>query len=283
MTIFVKILALAAGAYLCLTLWVYLSQRGMLYRPTRTVAATPAEAGLAFEDVTLVSGRGTRLHAWWLPCPDARRVLLFCHGNGGNMSHRLESLRLFHDLGLSVLLFDYSGYGRSRGEPSEAATRADARAAWDWLMDRGTVPGEVVLFGRSLGGAVAARLAADLTAEGVAPAGLILESTFTSVPDMGARLYPWLPVRLLTRDRYDSQAALAAVGLPALFVHSPEDDVVPWELGRALFHGYAGPKTFLELPGGHDHGFLLAGPAYPDGLTRFLGSLAESAAEKPAP
>jgi fermentation-respiration switch protein FrsA (DUF1100 family) len=282
-----KLAAGLAAAYLCLAAWVYLSQRRLLYQPTRTVAVTPADVGLAYEDVELVNAMGTRLHGWWLPRPGARLTLLFCHGNGGNVSHRLESLRIFHDLGLSVLIFDYSGYGRSRGEPSETATRADARAAWDWLLRRGADPGTVVLFGRSLGGAVVAGLAAEVAREGAPPAGLILESTFTSVPDMGARLYPWLPVRLLARDRYDTVAALSGLRVPVLFVHSPDDEMVPAALGRALFEGYPGPKSFMTLRGGHNDGFLVTGQAYPAGLARFLEGLRSpgpdgSGAENPA-
>ncbi|MBU4191464.1 MAG: alpha/beta hydrolase [Proteobacteria bacterium] len=290
MTTLLKIVAVLAAAYVCLTVWVYLSQRRLLYQPTRTVTATPADIGLAYEDVRLVNALGTELHGWWLPHPQARFTLLFCHGNGGNVSHRLHSLRLFHDLGLSVLIFDYSGYGRSLGEPSEVATRADARAAWDWLAQRGIDPGSVILFGRSLGGAVAARLAADVVAdvaaEGTPVAGLILESTFTSVPDMGARLYPWLPVRLLVRDRYDSTRALAGLQTPALFIHSPDDEIVPHALGLALYDGYQGPKSFLALTGGHNDGFLLSGQDYVAGLVRFLAGLQVRApgpgAENPA-
>ncbi|WP_285905838.1 alpha/beta hydrolase [Pseudodesulfovibrio pelocollis] len=283
MTSFLKIASILAVMYLCLAAWVYLTQRRLLYFPTRSVVATPADAGLAFEDVLLVNGLGTELHGWWLPHPKARFTLLFCHGNGGNISHRLESLRIFHDLGLSVLIFDYSGYGRSQGEPSETATRADARAAWDWLFERGVEPGSVIVFGRSLGGAVAAGLAAQVVAQGAAPAGLIVESTFTSVPDMGARLYPWLPVRLLARDRYDAAEALTGLRIPALFVHSPADEIVPHALGRALFEGYQGPKSFLALRGGHNDGFLLSGRDYTDGLARFLDSLSGPGAPLSAP
>ncbi|MGE4194089.1 MAG: alpha/beta hydrolase [Pseudodesulfovibrio sp.] len=266
------LLGMCAG-YALLAAWIYFSQRGMVYCPRRELVATPGEIGLECEDVRVRNRLGTDIHGWWLPCGRARLTLLFCHGNGGNISHRLESLRIFHDLGLSVLLFDYSGYGQSGGEPSEAGTYADARACWDWLMDRGTDPGSVVLFGRSLGGGVAARLARELADEGIAPAGIILESTFTSVPDMGAYMYPWLPVRRLSRFRYDSAAALAGLDLPGLFLHSPDDDVVPYALGKRLYEGYAGQKTFFELSGDHNKGFLDTGEPYANALARFLSGL----------
>lgn len=269
----VKLLLGAGAAYALLAAWIYFSQRGMVYCPRREMVATPADAGLAYEDVRLVNRLGTEIHGWRLEREGARLTLLFCHGNGGNVSHRLESLRIFHDLGLSVLIFDYSGYGRSGGEPSEEGTYADARAGWDRLMDSGVHPGSVVLFGRSLGGGVAAGLARELADEGVAPAGIILESTFTSMPDMGAYLYPWLPVRRLSRFRYDSAAALAGLHLPGLFLHGPDDDVVPYALGSRLFEGYGGPKTFFELSGDHNRGFLETGAPYRDALARFLSSL----------
>ena len=269
-----KVLAFASACYAALAAWVYFSQQGLLYFPSRTISATPAEAGLDYEDVWLTNGLGTRIHAWWLPCRNARFTLLFSHGNGGNISHRIESYRIFHALKLSVLIYDYSGYGQSRGEPGEEATSADVRAAWDWLVkEEGILPDSIILFGRSLGGAVAAGLAKDLEREGGAPAGIILESTFTSVPDMGAVLYPWLPVRFLSRYRYDARADLAGLSLPALFAHGKDDEIVPYSLGRRLYESYQGPKSFFELSGDHNGGYYHMGQAYLDGLERFLAEL----------
>ncbi|MGE4422436.1 MAG: alpha/beta hydrolase [Pseudodesulfovibrio sp.] len=270
------VLKIAGGVgvvYAAMAAWVFITQRGLVYCPRKELAGTPDQAGLSFEDVWMVTGLGTRIHGWWLPCEGADRVLLLCHGNGGNVSHLMETYRIFHDLGLSVLSFDYSGYGRSGGRPSEKATRNDARAAWDWLVRyKGLEPGRVVLFGRSLGGGVAARLAADLVEAGTEPGGLIMESTFTSVTDMGAARYPWLPVRRLVRHRYDSVRALRGVRLPALFLHSPEDDLVPYAMGRALYEGYAGPKLFWALSGDHNCGFMTTS-GYAEGLSRFLRGL----------
>lgn len=269
-----KIVGVIALLYMAMVAWVFFSQRKLLYYPKRDLVATPNEAGLAYEDVRLTNELGTTIHAWWLPHDEARFTLLFSHGNGGNVSHRLESLRIFHSLGLSVLLYDYSGYGLSEGEPGEVATRADARAAWDWLVTEQNIsPDTVILFGRSLGGAVTAELAARLIEENVVPAGLILESTFTSVPDMGAYIYPWLPVRQLASFQYDSEDALRSVRLPALFLHSKDDEIVPYALGRRLHEGYQGPKSFLELLGDHNSGYLFTGQVYTDGLGRFLSGL----------
>ena len=134
-------------------------------------------------------------------------------------------------------------------------------------------PATIILFGRSLGGAVSAGLADGLVEAGIYPAGIVLESTFTSVPDMGAHIYPWLPVRRLARYQYNSMADLSDVRLPALFAHSRDDDIVPFELGRRLHDSYQGPKSFFELSGGHNGGYILMGQAYLDGLNRFLTEL----------
>ena len=193
-------------------------------------------------------------------------MLIFFHGNAGNISHRLESLTRFHDLGLSVLLFDYRGYGASEGTPSEEGTYQDAVAAWDYLTERRAVPsGQIILFGRSLGGAIAAWLAARRPAR-----ALILESTFISVPELAARLYPLFPARWLTRLRYDVREQLKHVPCPVLIVHSRDDELVPYGHGRALLDAVRGPKQFLELRGGHNDGFVVTGRAYREGIDAFL-------------
>jgi uncharacterized protein len=234
--------------------------------PLAQIASTPEVRGLAYEDVTLTTADGLALHAWYLPHPAPRGVLLFCHGNAGNISHRLDSLQIFHRLGLAVLIFDYRGYGRSEGSPSEDGTYRDAEAAWRHLVEeRGVAPAQIVLFGRSLGAAVAAELASRHT-----PGALILESAFTSVPDLAAELYPFLPARRLARFRYDAQSALRGVAAPVLIVHSPEDEIIPIHHGRRLYDAAAEPKAFLEIRGDHNFGFVLSGREYVDGLDRFL-------------
>ncbi|WP_239057921.1 alpha/beta hydrolase [Pseudodesulfovibrio sp. JC047] len=269
-----NLLGLIGLCYVAIIVWMYFSQEKKLYAPKRTMTANPSDIGLTHESIWLTTRLNTRIHAWWVPHPAPRCTLLFSHGNGGNLSHRLDSLRIFHDLGLNVLVYDYSGYGRSQGKPSEAATAADARAAWDWLVETGSVRAQdSILFGRSLGGAVTANLAAELAMSGIAPAGLIMESTFTSVPDMGASMYPWLPVRLLARYAYNSLENLSSLRCPGLFLHSPEDETVPYQLGRTLYDSYQGPKTFVNLSGTHNAGFRTSGHRYPDALNAFLDSL----------
>ena len=173
--------------YLALVVFLYLTQSGMLYladMPSRKVEATPANIGLAFEPLSIATADGETLDAWFIPAEEPRGTLLFFHGNAGNISHRLDSIALFHRLGLNVLIFDYRGYGRSTGSPSESGLYKDAEAVWQYLTEeRRMLADNIVLFGRSLGGAVAVWLA-----DRVKPAGLIVESSFTSVPDLGAPL-----------------------------------------------------------------------------------------------
>ena len=271
-----KITITLVVCYVAIVIWVYASQRKMLFHPSHFDAGSPTDVGLAYEDVRMKTSLGTRIQGWWLPHEKPRFTLLFSHGNAGNITHRIQSLRIFHDLGLSVMVYDYSGYGQSDGEPSEEATQADAQAAWDWLVNEQHIPADqIVLFGRSLGGAVTARLAADLASNGVTPAGIIMESTFSSVPDMGAYMYPWLPVRQLAKYKYDSVAALTSVTAPALFAHSGDDEIVPFALGDRLYLSYGSHKQFMEMRGDHNSGYMEMGPEYPAGLDQFLKALKE--------
>lgn len=227
---------------------------------------TPEDIGLAYEEVKLSTEDGTVLHGWFVPAGRARQALLFCHGNAGNISHRLESIALFHRLGLTVLIFDYRGYGRSEGKSTEHGTYLDVAAAWRYLTQtKGFAPQQVVVFGRSLGGAVAAWLASRYQ-----PAALIVESTFSSIPELARDLYPLLPTRWLTRFEYGTRAYAQKVVSPVLVVHSRDDEIIPFDHGQRIFESIAAPKQFLELRGGHNDGFLVSNKAYEDGLRAFL-------------
>jgi len=263
-------LAFAAVLYVGLGLVLYLLQGRMVFLPHlpgRALDATPAAIGLEYADARIDTADGERLHGWLVPAADARGTLLFFHGNAGNISHRLDSLRMFNRLGLDVLMVDYRGYGQSSGEPSEAGTYRDARAAWDWLLARGVAPERIVVFGRSLGGAVGARLASR---PGVRPAGVIVESSFTSGADMARRLYPWLPARLITRLKYPVREYVAALESPLMIIHSRDDEIIPFDMGRALFDAAPEPKTFFELRGDHNAGFWLSRDTYVPALDAFL-------------
>jgi len=257
---------LAAAVYAGLCLALFLFQARLVFLPSRTLAASPARIGLDYEDVWLQTADGIRVHGWYIPQPQARGTLLFFHGNAGNIGDRLESIGIFHRLGLNTLIIDYRGYGKSEGTPGEKGSYSDAEAAWRHLVDARRIPPQkVVIFGRSMGGGVASWLAAR-----VAPAGLILESTFTSVPDMAAKVYPFFPVRLLARIRLDAKASLPGVHAPVLVIHSADDEIVPIAHGRSLFDAAPEPKRFLELRGGHNDAFLVSREIYLAGLSGFM-------------
>ena len=251
--------------YVGLTLLLFVFQERFIYFPTKTITATPATIGLEYEPVQIKTEDGYKLSGWFIPVENAADVVLFFHGNAGNISHRLESIAFFHRLGLNVLIIDYRGYGQSEGWPNEAGTYRDAEAAWRYLLEiKGYKPEQIIIFGRSLGGAVAAWLAQQHP-----PKALILESTFTSVPDMGASQFPFLPVRTLARVQYNTQARLSHLHIPVLIVHSPDDDVIPYSHGRQLFDAANEPKEFLQLLGRHNDGFITSGN-YEAGIKFFL-------------
>jgi fermentation-respiration switch protein FrsA (DUF1100 family) len=241
-------------SYLGLCLCVYLAQARLVYFPTVGSATDPSAHGIAFRDLTLETGPETTVHAWLLEAREPRGLLLFAHGNAGNIDHRIELARPFLDMGLSVLLFDYRGYGTSRGTPSEAGLYADALAAFDRLVaENGRQPAPILGYGESLGAAILVELARHRPL-----AALILESPFTSLPDVGAQHYPWLPVRWLARDRYDNRAKVGKLATPLLVIHSRSDEIVPFAHGQALHDEARGPKELLVTSGGHnDGGFRL--------------------------
>jgi fermentation-respiration switch protein FrsA (DUF1100 family) len=260
-------LLLAVGAYLAFVLALYLAQGRLVYLPevpSRELAATPERLGLAFEELNLITADEVRIHGWFVPAEDARGVVLFAHGNAGNISHRLDSIEVFNQLGLDVLAFDYRGYGNSAGKPSEAGTYRDIEAAWRELVERrGIAPSRIVLFGRSLGAAVASWMAARQQ-----PAGLIVESAFTSLPDLAGELYPFVPVRLLMRFDYSTQRHIDLVQAPILIIHSRHDEVVPFAHAERLLRGER--RVLLEIEGGHNDGFLRSVGRYRSELDRFL-------------
>ena len=256
---------LLAG-YLLLIGVVFFAQSSLLYFPARDIFATPEQVGLRYEPVRFKTSDGIVLDGWYLPAEAATETLLFFHGNAGNMTHRLDSLLIFNELGLNVFIFDYRGYGRSEGEPSENGTRRDAQAALDYLTRiRGIPRSQQIYFGRSLGGAIAAWLASVSP-----PKMLIVESSFTSVPDLAADLYRFLPVRLLSRLGYETKKYLESVDIPVLIVHSTNDEIIDIRHGKLLYAALTGPKEFLEIHGDHNTGFMRDRAAYSQGLRNFL-------------
>lgn len=268
-------IAVIVALYLGLAVLVWAIQEKLVYFPQRTLVATPGDFGMPYREVRLTAEDGVNLHGWLVEgvdgppsaeLPGAGRTLLFFHGNAGNISGRLETAQLFRRMGLDVLMIDYRGYGQSEGHPSEQGTYRDARAAWNWLTGEQGVPADsVIVMGRSLGGAVAAWLAGE-----VRPRALILESTFTSGVDLARQVYPFFPVGLMLRHRYPTAEHIRELDIPKLFAHSRGDRTVPWELGRRLYEGAPGPKTFLEMEGAHNDAFRRTGERYRESLREFL-------------
>lgn len=238
-------------------------ERRFIFAPTRGgVGKSPGS------DVWLRTGDGTSIHAWYLTHAGATRSLLYLHGNAGSLEHRREILPQLCELGLNVLALDYRGYGQSEGVPSEAGLYADVIAAYEWLLLRGEAH-EIVVYGESLGGGPACELAATRPV-----AGLILQSTFTNLPELATLAFPWLPARWLLRNRFDNLAKIAKVAAPKLLVHGREDRVVPLEMGERLFAAAFAPKQRLWLDHAeHDDVFDVAAEPLLAALRAFLGQL----------
>jgi uncharacterized protein len=239
-------------------------ERGLIYHPSTTLEGTPAALGLAYEDVEVTADDGVQIHGWLVPGPRPA-TLLYCHGNAGNISHRLPKLEAFHNrLGLSILIFDYRGYGRSEGVPSESGIYADARAMNAWLRERDSGP--VIYLGTSLGAAVATMLATEDP-----PAALVLEAPFASVQAMASATLPgagWL-----FRTRYDTLGTVGRVGAPLLVLHGDADEVVPYRQGRAVFDAASEPKILVTIPGAHHNdAHEIGGETYWEAWTAFLAA-----------
>ncbi len=264
-----RLLVIIVGTYACVCVLVYLFQTRLIYFPSAEYQATPTDVGLDFEDITLQTTDGVAIAAWYVPHPEPKGTILFCHGNAGNISHRLVGIKDMHRFGYSVLIFDYRGYGRSGGSPGEAGTYLDAQAAWEYLTQTvGEPPGRIALYGRSLGGAVAIELARSLGEGG--PAALVVESTFARLADVGQRHYRFLPIRWLTAHRYDSIDKVGEITCPKLFLHGTDDQLIPIGDGRRLYEAAAPPKLFIETPGGHNTGGFTHAPQYSARLAEFL-------------
>lgn len=266
------LLSLALSVYVLLSLALYLLQGKMVFlanMPGRALTASPGDMGLEYEDVFMATSDGERLHGWYVPAANSRGTILFFHGNAGNISHRLDSVSIFHQLGLDTLIIDYRGYGQSSGRPTEKGTYLDAEAAWNYLVgERGISANRIVIFGRSLGGAIGAWLGTQHT-----PAAVIIESSFTSGVDIGRRLYPFLPLRLITRIRYPVEEYASHLACPVLVVHSRDDEIIPFDMGRSIYAAVNQRKSFLELRGDHNNGFFISRHDYVPGLDGFIGSV----------
>jgi len=246
-----------------------------LWNPPEPIAAE-GQVAAHVEDCWLTTSDGLKLHGWfctprrktskaWQPVP-AEITLLWFHGNGGNLSHRYEMIQTLIPIPVNALILDYRGYGRSEGRPGERGLYEDARTAWNFLTrERNIAPDRIVLLGNSLGGAIAIHLATE-----VKPAGLIVQSSFTSIPEMASEVMPFVP-RFLIRTRMNSIDRVPSIRCPKLFIHSPADDVVPYTLGRRLFEAAAEPKQFYKVENArHNETYIVGGQVYFQTIQRFV-------------
>lgn len=258
-------LALYAGV--CALLWV--GQRRLVFAPSPILTTTPTDMNLPHEEVWIPIESG-QVHGWWLPQPQAALTLLYLHGNAGNVSSNLSKAAAFQQMGLSVLIIDYRGYGLSSGPfPSEAAMYADAAAAWQHLVqDRGFNPEQIVIFGHSIGGAIAI----DLAIAQPSAAALIVEGSFTSMAAMARQSgYGWVPIRWILHQRFDSLSKLHRLQMPVFFIHGLADEAVPAEMSRHLYEAAPDPKDLWLVPGAsHNDVLPTAGLDYLNRVHQFL-------------
>lgn len=258
--------ALAAGGYIAVCGLVYKYQDQMVYFPSDYFITDPTSAALQFEDFSIEVSPEVTITGWIVEKdPDAPWILQF-HGNAGNISNRVDHLKLIDELGCNGVLFDYRGYGKSTGKPSEAGLVEDGVAVVRYLKEqRGVDPRFLIYWGESLGGGVAAAVAMKEE-----PRGLILQSTFTSVPDLGAEVYPFLPVRLLSKTSFDTAERIPTFLFPKLIVHGHADTVIPFQHGQRLYQLAVEPKTFLRVERGHNDSPLELGDEFKLAVQKFV-------------
>ena len=264
------------AVFVLMALWLRWREPSMIYYPTREIEQTPDRLGWKFEDVYLTTADAVKINGWFLPAPQSPisthqspLTVLFLHGNAGNISHRLDKLGFLRELGADVLIIDYRGYGHSEGAPNEQGTYRDAQAAYEYLTKtRGIHPRHIIVYGESLGSAVAVDLAAKHPV-----AGVVIEEALTSVADVGQKMFPFMPVRLLARNKYDTLSKIGRINAPLLIFHSRDDEYFSWRHAERLFAAAREPKQLVELRGGHNDAFLASADTYRTGLQQFLASL----------
>ncbi len=253
------------GGYIVLIALIYIFQSKLIYFPSKNVDINPKTIGLEYESIMFESNDKTKLHAWYIPKKDAKITLFFLHGNGGNISHRLDSIKFFNSLGMNVFIFDYRGYGNSEGNANEKNTYDDAKTAWRYLLKNKNIKDkDIILFGRSLGGTIAAKLGSELK-----PKAIILESTFSTTKELASDMFPFFP-KFLIHFKYETTKYLKNINYPILIVHSEDDNIIPFKYGEAVFKNANEPKTFVKIRGDHNYGFIKSKHIYIPALKKFL-------------
>lgn len=244
----------------------YIERRSLFY-PMKEIEFLPRQIGLNYEDIFFKTSDNIDINGWFISSPNARYTILFCHGNAGNISHRLEKLKFFHELGCDIFIFDYRGYGRSKGKPSEKGMYLDVQGAYDYLLSRKINPEQVIGYGESIGGAIIIDLASKNRL-----GGLITDSTLSSSKDMIKIIYPFLPYWVFS-SRLDSINKIKYIKIPKLIIHSVNDEIVPYKLGQKLFENADDPKEFLQIRGGHNSCFFESEVILKEKIANFLNRL----------
>ena len=266
----ISLIRIIAIAYSTLLIGFYFFQSKLVFVPTKGLQTSPKEIGLEFE--THIIGKD-KIYSWFIPVKnkDAMTVLI-CHGNAGNISNRLSTIDFYHrQIGLNVMIFDYSGYGKTPGKPSEEKTYQNSQDVFDYMVDTLKIsPNKVIVDGRSLGGAVAIDLATKRTFK-----ALIIQSTFTSIYNMAKSMFSVLPTKWVQHIYYDSISKVEKINCPILHIHSPDDQVIPFTMGEALFKKLPNPKKFVEIHGGHNSGWMDSMEIYEPAIKQFIQSLSQ--------
>lgn len=264
---FGSVVAVIIIIYLFSAIYEFLTQPYHVYYPKKEITATPFDIRLYFEEIIFSSSDGINLSGWFVPARNHKGVILVLHGNGENISNELTFIDYFNrKLGLSVFIIDYRGYGKSEGRPTEKGTYLDARAAWEYLTGSKKIrPQDIIIFGRSLGGPIAAWLAKEVKAR-----ALILDSTFTSIKDIAAELHPYLPVRKFFKFDYSTIDYLKGASIPVLIIHSSEDDDIPFSHAIKLYNAANEPRQFLKIRGKHNDNYIKSEEIYIKGIRTFV-------------
>lgn len=243
-------------------LWV---EQKSLYYPDKTINETPRDINVKYEDVYFQTEDGEKINGWFIP-GSLKTTILFCHGNAGNMSHRLHRVKFFHDMGFNVLLFDYRGYGKSTGKPSEKGLYKDTIAAYDYLREeKGIEDVDIIAYGKSLGGAMAADLCLNRKVK-----TLVIESTFSSVTDCAKEIYPFLPASLIVTQKYDTESKIGEINIPKLILHGRNDEIINFKHAEVIYNAANEPKEFIAFWGGHNDDVYVTSNDYKIKFKEFL-------------
>lgn len=260
-----KTILFVAAALVFFFLFIRFIEKKSLYYPLKNIEATPRDISLDYEEVFITTKDSVLISGWYIPAVSPRGTFIFSHGNGGNISHRMDKLKMFNDLNVNVLIFDYRGYGMSRGSPSEEGLYLDAEAVYDYLVNEKQVsPQKIIGYGESLGGTVIVDLAAAHEL-----GGIIIDSSFTSVKDMAKKIFPFIPA-FVYKSSFNALEKIGRTKAPSLHFHSTADEIVPYELGRKLFDSAPGPKEFVDLQGGHNDAFLVSRDIFIEKIDSFI-------------